>query len=105
MSRIVSVFAALFASTLLFTAAAGHAQTAAGYYVATPAAPPTKTNLITHETVWRLSDTSYVANKAPEREAILCQLVAHDTGKLSAFSAGGQAFDADALAKCNAHAK
>ena len=43
--------------------------------------------------------------KAPEREAILCQLVARDAGKLSAFSAGGQAFDADALAKCNAHAK
>ena len=105
MPRIVTAFAALFASTLLFGAAAGHAQTPAGYYVATPVAQPTKANLITHETVWRLADTSYVANKAPEREVVLCQLVARDAGKLSAFSAGGQAFDADALAKCNAHAK
>jgi len=105
MTRILTVLAALFASTLLFGAAAGHAQAPSGYYVATPAAQPTKTSLMTHETVWRLSDTAYVADKAPEREAILCQLVARDAGKLSGFSAGGQAFDADALAKCNAHAK
>ena len=35
---------------------------------------------------------------------MLCQLVAQRVGKLSSFTAGGQALAADDLAKCNAKA-
>lgn len=98
--------AALVGSALLLTPFAAHAQApAADYYTATPVAKPGKTSVITRSTVWKLRDTAYVANKAPEREIVLCELVAQRVGTLSAFTVAGQAFDADALAKCNARAK
>ena len=94
---------ALAASALLF-AAVGHAATP-GYYAATPAAQPTKASLMTHATPWRLQNGAYIADRAPERAEVLCQLVARDVGQLSGFTAGGAGFDADALAQCNAHAR
>lgn len=87
----------------LLTAAAAQAQPA--YYVAVPVAPAAKPQLMTRSTPWQLQNGAYVANRAPERDLVLCQLVARDTGKLQSFAVGGKAFDADALATCNAKAK
>lgn len=97
----VSVAAALVASTALLGATTAHAQSGP-YYVATPAAAPAKMTLITRSTPWRLQGASFVAAQAPERPAILCQLVADRTGPLASFSVAGKPVDADALAKCNA---
>jgi hypothetical protein len=104
MTRFASIAAALIGSVMLFAPVAGQAQ-AGGYYVATPVAQPTKTSLVTHTTVWKWNESAFVAGKAPERENVVCELIAQRVGKLNAFTAGGQAFDADALAKCNARAK
>ena len=106
MNRTFPLAAALLGSALLLTPFAADAQApAAGYYTATPVAKPDKTSVITRSTVWKWRDTAYTANKAPEREIVLCELVAQRVGTLSAFTVAGQAFDADALAKCNARAK
>lgn len=106
MTRTLSLAAAFVGSAMLLAPFAAEAQApAAGYYTATPVAKPDKTNLITRSTVWKWRDTAYTANKAPEREIVLCQLVAQRVGTLSAFTVAGQAFDADALAKCNTRAK
>ena len=104
MKHLVSLAAALVVSGTLLSATAGHAQ-AGGYYVATPAAPVTKTSLVTRSTAWSLRGGSFVAAQAPERPQILCQLVADRIGGLSGFSVKGEAYDADQLAKCNAHVK
>ncbi|MFA5969948.1 MAG: hypothetical protein WC816_12005 [Sphingomonas sp.] len=96
-------FAAILGSALLVSASPVLAQPA-GYYVATPAAAPTKDTLITQGTLWKCADGVCVANKAPMRDAILCQLVAQNVGALTSFSSAGTALDANALAKCNAHA-
>jgi hypothetical protein len=104
-SRIVSAFAALATSAMLFTAAAGHAQAPGPYYVATPIAAPAKPDLVINSSIWTLQGSSFVANKAPERDLVMCQQVAQRAGKLNAFSANGTALDADSLAKCNARAK
>lgn len=98
------------AALLAFAAVAALAPIAAtaqpnSYYVATPAAAPTKTSFITSEMVWKWSNTAFVANQGPHRDAITCQMIAGRAGKLSAFTAAGTAFDTDALAKCNARAK
>jgi hypothetical protein len=85
-------------------AAAGVQAQTSGYYVATPAAKPVKARIMTRSTPWMLQGDSFVAARAPEREATLCQLVANNVGALSSFSAGGKAFDAAALDKCNAKA-
>ena len=81
-----------------------HAQTGS-HYVATPAQAPIKDKLITRETLWKVSGGNYVAARSTERDAFLCGAVARDAGALTSFTVGGQAFDADQLAKCNAKAK
>ena len=70
-----------------------------------PFTAPTKTSLITRSTAWSLRDGVYVANKAPERDGVLCELVVKNVGKLSSFTVAGKAYDAPALDKCNAKAK
>ena len=105
MIRLLSLAAAALVSATLLTPIAGHAADTGAYYSATPVATPSKTMLITSGTVWKWTDTAYVANKGPQREGIMCELVAQRAGKLSAFSVQGTAFDAAALEKCNARAK
>ena len=106
MTRVLSLAAALIGSALLIAPVAAQAQVPAGpYYAAVPVAAPTKTDLITHSTVWNWNNTAFTANKAPERETVLCQLLVQHVGALSSFTVAGQPFDADALAKCNARAK
>lgn len=106
MPRLTQILAVL-AAAPLFGAGAAIAQTAGGYYTATPvAAPaPARTSLITHDTVWKFRDGAFSASKAPEREMVLCQLVSQRVGKLSSFTVGGAAFDDASLTKCNAKAQ
>ncbi|CAN5512833.1 hypothetical protein BH10PSE14_BH10PSE14_23590 [soil metagenome] len=105
MIRSTAILAAALASAALFSPAVVSAEGPAGFYVATPVATPTIPNLITNSTLWTLQDSAYTANHAPERPNILCELVVKRVGALTSFSAGGKAFDAEALAKCNARAK
>ena len=105
MKHLVSLAAALIVSGTLVSATAADAQAPAGYYVAVPASPVAKTSLITRNTAWSLRGGSFVAAQAPERAQVLCQLVADRVGGLSSFAVKGEAYDADQLAKCNAHVK
>ena len=94
---------ALAITTLFGATAAGAA--AADTYVAVPTAPSAKASFITRSTVWRAREGGFVAGQAPERPAVLCELVAREVGTLSSFTVGGTAYDAEQLAKCNAKAK
>ena len=77
----------------------------ADLYVAVPVTPSTKASFITRSTTWHLRDQAYVAGIAPERPAVLCELVVRQIGALASFAVAGKAYDADQLAKCNAKAK
>ena len=101
--QLLSMCAALVvAGTLVSTATSSDAQTPQAYYVAVPEAQPTDAHLVTRTAAWAKAGNAYLANRAPERPEILCQLVAGKTGALSSFSVNGEAFTADKLAKCNA---
>ncbi len=102
MKHLVSLGAAILVAGTLVTATTAHAQAPAGYYVAIPAVQPDDTHVVTRTAVWRLQGGAYVANQAPERAEILCELIAGKTGVLTSFSVKGQPLDADKLAKCNA---
>ncbi|MES2098096.1 MAG: hypothetical protein V4459_15195 [Pseudomonadota bacterium] len=104
MSRLIAFTGALVISTLMVGTAATAQPQGPGYYAATPVEAPSKTSVITRETLWKFRDGAFTASKQPERDLILCQLVAQRVGKLASFTAGGQALDADSLAKCNAKA-
>ena len=105
MSSILRAAAPFLLPALLAVPAIGQAADSAPYYVATPSAAPAQDTLITSGTLWKWHEPAFTANKGPQREAIMCQMVAQHAGKLTAFSAGGKAFEPDALAKCNARAK
>ena len=105
MIRLLSLAAAALVSATLLAPTVANAAEGGAYYAATPVATPSKTMLITSGTVWKWNETAYTANKGPQRENIMCELVAQRAGKLSAFSVAGTAFDAAALEKCNARAK
>lgn len=100
MNRFVRIAAA--SAALVFATAA---QAESGYYVAVPVTPPAKAELMTRDTPWSLQGNAYVADRAPERDAVLCQMVARSVGKLQSFSVAGQPYSADALATCNARAR
>jgi hypothetical protein len=105
MSRIIAFIGALAVTTVLgSTVALAQPLGSSGYYAATPVEAPVKNSIITRDTMWKFRDGAFTASKAPERDLILCQLVAQRVGKLTSFTAGGQALDADSLAKCNAKA-
>ena len=102
MIRMLSIAAAL-ATSMLVLSTTAHAQ--GGYYTATPVAKPAKASFLARETMWTWHDSAYTARRGGDRDAIQCELVARQTGKLATFTAGGTAFDAPALEKCNARAK
>ena len=105
MVRILSFAAALATSVMLLSATASHAQPATnGYYAATPVAKPSKTSFLTRETQWKWADGAYVAKKSPERDIVLCSMVAQRAGKLASFSVAGTPVAAEVLEKCNARA-
>jgi len=104
MARFLAV-AAVAAATLALTPAIGTAQTVRGYYAATPVSATAKTSIVTRSTVWKCGGGVCVASRSDSRDAIMCELVAREVGALQTFTAGGTAFDADALAKCNSRAK
>ena len=105
MSRTLAFIGALALTGAVASTAAYAQPQGPGYYAATPVEAPTKTSVITRDTLWKLNGTAFTAAKAPEREMVLCQLVAQRVGKLSSFTVGGQAFDAATLDECNAKAK
>ena len=100
-----SLLAASIAASLTLVVGATDADAQGAYYVAVPEAQAAKPNLITRSTPWQLRGNAYVANRAPEREVVLCQLLARSVGRLQSFSAGGAALDGAALEKCNSRAK
>lgn len=89
------------AASMLF-ATATNAQ---GYYSVTPAVAPTKASVITGGMLWKCDGTACIAGRGGSRDAIVCEQVVKRVGALASFSANGAAFDASALAKCNARAK
>ena len=97
--------ARLLAIAIAVTLSSTAASAQAAYYVAVPVAPATKPAIVTRSTPWRLQDGAYVAERAPERDVVLCELVARGAGRLSSFTVAGKAYDEAALAKCNARAK
>jgi len=100
MLRFVSLAAAVATSLTLLPATAGHAAPRT-FYVATAAQAPEEASFVTRTTIWSCNGTTCTAAKAPERPAFVCERIADEVGTLTAFSAGGAAFDAEALAKCN----
>lgn len=99
---LISAFAAALSVAALAFAAPASAGSA-GYYQASLASPPAKARLVAKGLVWNCDDTQCTASqKSPSRDAIVCSALAKQVGPLTGFAVAGKAFDAEALASCNA---
>ena len=100
---LISLGSGLVTAALLLSAP-GHAA-GPGYYAATPVTAPAARRLVVRDTLWQCGDAGCAASaKGNSRPAIVCQSLVKEVGALASFRAGAEAFDADALAKCNARA-
>jgi hypothetical protein len=95
---------ALAFGTIGFASAPAYASRGAPDYRLTTM-EPVKGTKVASETLWRCGDNTCVAQAATSRPEIVCAKVAREVGKMESFSYRGTAFDADALAKCNAKAR
>jgi hypothetical protein len=100
----VRMFSIAAAAATLFAAVPAVAQAPA--FRAIPATPAKAAqNVVVGETLWKCAPDGCTTTKSASRPAILCAQAVKKVGKLDSFVVGGVAFDADALAKCNAKAK
>lgn len=78
----------------------------AANYVATPVSAPAAGKTVARNMVWTCDGARCVAQQegSTSRPAIICAVAVKELGPLSSFTVGDEAFDADALAKCNAKA-
>ncbi len=98
-------FAPLAAALSLVALVPAAAAQSGSYYTATALAAPEKAGFVTQNTVWKCKGSVCTAPRTPSTNKIMCERAAGRIGALSAFSAGGTAFDAAALEACNARAR
>jgi len=103
MIRIVAFLFALIGSVTLIGSAAV-AQPGNGYYSVMLAQQPAETRTIIRGMAFSCNGGMCSAPEGTSRPAIVCASVARELGPVTAFRAGNEALDGDALAKCNAKA-
>ena len=72
---------------------------------AVPATAPTIAAMMTRSTPWKCGGDRCVTTRTEGSPLTMCQLAAKELGTLTAFTANGEAFAAEQLAKCNTRAK
>lgn len=107
MNKFASLLVAAATSTLLIgaTSTAAFAAPGAAYRLTPVAAVAAAETVVANDTLWKKIGTTYVAKPSGSRPAIVCAQAAKKIGKIEAFEANGQAFDAEQLAKCNEKAR
>jgi hypothetical protein len=93
------------ATSFALVASAAYAQPSNAYYNAVPVSAPTVGKSMIRGQVWTCDGQSCFAGQGESRPAIICAVAARELGKLSAFTANGEALDPASLEKCNARAK
>jgi len=104
--KIIPVAAAAAMSFFVLSATVQPVQAARGAdYRLTTQQAPASTTFVASDTLWSCGDNGCTAAKSTSRPTMVCASAARKVGALSSFTFREQAFDADALAKCNANAR
>jgi hypothetical protein len=104
--RTLIALAALATSTALFAGSATEAFAGTAGYRLVPATAFSAANtVVARDVLWKCAGEACVATKATSRPEIVCASAAREIGKVAAFSANGQDFTAEQLAKCNEKAR
>ena len=104
--RTLIALAALATSATLFAGTATEALAGTpGYRLVPEAAFSAANTVVARDVLWKCAGQACVATKASSRPEIVCASAARELGKVTAFSANGQEFTAEQLAKCNEKAR
>jgi len=97
-----SLFAivAIISASMVMTSTA-QAKPVPVYYEATLAAPAKDTTNVVKGTIWHCNGDSCKASKSRTKDEYVCAKMVRKIGHVTAFAAGGVAFDEAALAACN----
>ncbi|MGN5375952.1 CC_3452 family protein [Sphingomonas hankookensis] len=94
---------ALFATAAMACSFGAAAQSRG--FTATPATAPAVASIRTRDTMWKCAGDRCVTPRAEGSYLTMCQLAAQELGTLTAFTANGEAFAPEQLAKCNVRAR
>jgi hypothetical protein len=103
MVRIAALLFALMGSVTLLGSAAV-AQTGAGYYSVTLANDVGAAKQVVRGMLVNCNGATCAAAEGTSRPGIVCASIAREFGPVTAFRAGDETLDGEALAKCNAKA-
>lgn len=95
---------ALGITSLTLGTAIAPAQAAAAntvYYTAELSAPASGTGFVEGGVVWHCEGSRCVAAKGSSRPVTICRKLSREVGEIIAFTAKGEALEADLLNKCN----
>ncbi len=92
---------AAMASLTLFTATTAEARTKSIAYTAELQAPVEAAQEIIKDTVIRCAGTECIGAQSSSSPRTICAKVADEFGPVASFAYKGEAFDSEALAKCN----
>lgn len=107
MKKLLATLASFSAAFVMISAATApaFAANAPAYRLVPAAAVSSAKSVVVGETLWRCSPDGCVAGESGSRPAIICAQAARKVGRIESFSANGNAFSAEELAKCNEKAK
>ncbi len=88
-------------SLTLFTATTVEARTKPVAYTAELQAPVEATQEIIKDTVIRCAGTECIGTQSSSAPRTICAKLADEFGPVASFAYKGEAFDTEALAKCN----
>jgi hypothetical protein len=88
--------------SLPLLAAAPAAAKDSGPYYHAELAQPTDKQVIAGGVLWMCEGTQCFAGKGTSRPAVMCKRLAEKTSTVMSFTYGGEALEADDLARCNA---
>ena len=92
---------AVMTSLTLFTATTAEARSTAIAYTAELQAPVEAAQEIIKDTVIRCAGTECIGGQSSSAPRTICAKLADEFGPVASFAYKGEAFDAEALAKCN----
>ena len=92
------------AGSLTLLGSAAFAQPSGEFYQLTLANQPAAAKQVVRGMIFNCAGESCSAAEGTSRAAIVCASVARELGPLTAFRAGNESLDGEALAKCNAKA-
>ncbi len=85
----------------LFLGASAIAQPRSGFYSATLTSAAAQPRTVAGGVVWSCDGTNCTAPRGTSRPGVICGRMVRELGPVASFTANGEAFDAEALARCN----